>query len=90
MAKLYFDFQLICSFLQTATDHVLQDLNFVKDPLTLLTFNHGRLQINQAVLLANNEKTEDKTASTNCCGYIQSAVFHGTGNSSAELWALTA
>lgn len=56
MAKLYFGFQLISSFLQPATDHVLEELNFAEDLLTLLTFNHRRLQINQAVVLANNEK----------------------------------
>lgn len=45
MVKLYFDFQLICLFLQTVADHVLEDLYFVEDPLTLLTFNpaSGRL-----------------------------------------------
>lgn len=45
MVKLYFDFQLVCLFLQTATDRVLEDLSFVEDPSTLLTFNgsSGRL-----------------------------------------------
>lgn len=45
MVKLYFDFQLICLFLQTATDRVLEDLNFVEDPSTLLIFDRasGRL-----------------------------------------------
>lgn len=41
VAKLYFGFQVIRSFLQAATACVLEDLNFAEDPLTLLTFNQG-------------------------------------------------
>lgn len=77
MAKLYFGFQLTCSFLWTAADRVLEDLNFVADPSTLLTCNHvsERLEINQVVLLASNEKAGDTQQPVDDdCMYTESCI----------------